>query len=153
MLLSLPSSDFLFLKEIYNTFSNYLQCAKPPKCRKEILKGQFHNGVLDLHNIALFYTTLKSSWLRRFLQTNSKRTVIPKSFELGGAFTFGLDHLDRIIEATTNKIWIDVIKRIQMLWQSGAVFDKEAICNTPLWLHNLLEGTGWTKVSILLQTF
>ena len=52
------------------------------------------------------------------------------------AFTFGPDYLERIIEATSNKFWIDVIKSTQMLCQSEAVFDKEAICSTPLWLHS-----------------
>ena len=41
------------------------------------------------------------------------------------AFTFGPVYLDRIIEATSNKFWIDVIKSTQMLWQSEAVFDKK----------------------------
>ena len=47
--------------------------------------------------------------------------------ELNDAFTFGPIYLDRIIEATSNKFWIDVIKSIQMLWQSEAVW---------LWLHD-----------------
>ena len=44
-----------------------------------------------------------------------------------------------IIEGTTNTLWIDVIKSTQMLCQSEAIFDEEAICNTPLWLHDYFE--------------
>ena len=134
MLLSLPIPNVLYLKELYNTFSNFLWCGNV-----EILEGEIHHGGLKLHNIALCDKTLKSSWLRRFLQSNRKRIDIPKSFEWVDAFTFGPVYLDRIIEVTANKFWTDVIKSTQMLCQSEAVFDKEAMCNTPLWLHNYFQ--------------
>ena len=72
MLLSLPSPNVISLNELYNTFSNFLWCGKPPKLRKEILEGEIHHGGLKLHNIALFDNTLKLSWLRRYLRSNSK---------------------------------------------------------------------------------
>ena len=43
------------------------------------------------------------------------------------------------MEMTSNKFWKDVIKSTQMLWKSEAVMEKEAICNTPLWLHSSFE--------------
>ena len=43
MLLSLSSPDVICIKELYNTFSNFLWCGKPPKWRKEILKGEIHH--------------------------------------------------------------------------------------------------------------
>ena len=94
MLLSLSSPDVICIKELYNTFSNFLWCGKPPKWRKEILKGEIHHRGLKLHNIALFDQTLKLSCLRRFLSSKSKWTVFTDSFELNDAFTFGLVYLD-----------------------------------------------------------
>ena len=135
MLLSLPSPSVICLKELYNTFSNFLWCGKPPKWRKEILDGELHHGGLKLHNIALFDQTLKLSWLRRFLSSIGKWTVIPSYLELNDAFKYGPVYLDRIIETTSNKFWVDVIKSTQMLWQSNAVSDRDVICNTPLWLY------------------
>ena len=119
MQLSLPSPNVLCLKELYNTFSNFLWCCKPPEWRKETFEGEIHHGGLKLHNtcVTLFDKTLKLSWLHRFLRSNSKWTVIPTSFEMVDAFTFGPVYLDRIIEATSNKFWIVVIKSTQMLWQ------------------------------------
>ena len=136
MLLSLPSPNVLCLKELYNTFSKFLWSGKPSKWRKEILEGEVHHGGLKLHNIALFDQTLKLSWLRRFLSSKSKWTVFPNSFELNHAFIFGPEYLNSIIEMTSNKFWIDVIKSVQMLWNSEAVLHKDVICNTPLWLHD-----------------
>ena len=125
MLLSLPSPNVLCIKELYNTFSNFLWCGKPPKWRKEILEGEIYYGGLKLQNIAIFDQTLKLSWLRRYLQSSSKWTLFPKSFKLDEAFLYGPDYLDRIIEMTSNKFWKDVIRSLQMLWRSEAVKDKE----------------------------
>ena len=170
MLLSLPSPSVLCLKELYNTFSNFLWCGKPPKWRKEILEGEIHHGGLKLHNISLFDQTLKLSWLRRYLTSKGKWTVIPSHFELSDAFKFGLLYLDRIIETTSNKFWVDVIKSTQMLWQSNAIYDREVICNTPLWLHDsfkipikrewldrginsIADFLGPTKVTLTMDQF
>ena len=170
MLLSLPSPSVLCLKELYNTFSTFLWCGKPPKWRKESLEGEIHHGGLKLHNISLFDQTLKLSWLRRYLSSNGKWTVIPSYFELSDAFKFGPLYLDRIIETTSNKFWIDVIKSTQMLWQSNAINDREVICNTPLWLHesfktpikrewldrginSIADFLGPTKVTLTMDEF
>ena len=139
MLLSLPSPNVICIKELYNTFSNFLWCGKPPKWRKEILEGEIYYGGLKLQNISIFDQTLKLSWLRRYLQSSSKWTLFPNSFELDEAFLYGPDYLDRIIEMTSNKFWIDVIRSLQMLWRSEAVKDKEVILNTPLWLNSSFE--------------
>ena len=72
MLLSLPSPNFLSIKELNNAFSNFLWGGKPPKWRKEILEGEICHGGLKLHNIQLFDKTFKLSWLKRFLKSNSK---------------------------------------------------------------------------------
>ena len=146
MLLSLPSPNALCIKELYNTFSSFLWCDKPPKWGKEILEGEIHHGGLKLHNIVTFDQTLKLSWLRRYLQSNSKWTLFPKAFELEEAFIFGPDYLDRIIEMTSNKFWKDVIRSLQMLWKSEAV-----ILNTPLWLNSNFEmpiKRDWLKKGI-----
>ena len=136
VLLSLPSPSVICLKELYNTFSSFLWCGKPPKWRKEILESEINHGGLKLHNISLFDQTLKLSWLRRYLSSRGKWTIIPFNIELSDAFKYGPIYLDRIIETTSNKFWVVFIKSTQMLWQSNAIFDREVICNTPLWLHD-----------------
>ena len=84
-----------------NTFSNFLWSGKPPKWRKEILEGEFSYGGLKLHNISLFDKTLKLGWIKRFLQSNSKWTIIPLEFDLEKCLTFGPDYLERIVELTS----------------------------------------------------
>ena len=113
MLLSLPSPSVLCIKELNDTFAKFLWCGKPPKWRKEILEGEYYHGGLKLHNISLFDKTLKIGWLRRYISSSGKWTVIPDDFELFDVFKFGPDYLDRIVELTSNRFWKDVIKSLQ----------------------------------------
>ena len=139
MLLSLPSPNATCLKELNDTFAKFLWSGKPSKWNRDILEREIHLGGLKLHNIALFDKTLKLSWLHRFLKSKSKWTIFPNSFELIDAFKYGPEYLDRMIEMTSNKFWIDVIKSLQMLWNSEAVLHKDVLCNTLLWLHNSFQ--------------
>ena len=139
MLLSLPSPNVLCIQEINNTFADFLWCGKPPKWRKEILEGEIKHGGLKLHNIVLFDKTLKLSWLRRYLRSTGKWTVVPNDFDLNEAFVFGADYLERTIEATDNKFWKDVIRSTLHLWQTDAVLCQEVIKNTPIWQNPKLK--------------
>ena len=127
MLLSLPSPNFLSIKELNNTFSNFLWCGEPPKWRKEILEGEICHGGLKLHNIVLFDKTLKIGWLKRFLKSNSKWTRIPQEFVLEQCFIYGPDFIERIMEMTTNRFWLDVLTSLKFLWESGSIQHKDAI--------------------------
>ena len=92
MLLSLPSPSVLCIKELNDTFAKFPWCGKLPRWRKEILEGEYYHGGLKLHNISLFDKTLKISWLRRYIGSSGKWTVIPNDFELFDVFKFGPDY-------------------------------------------------------------
>ena len=139
MLLSLPSPSVLCIKELNETFSELLWCGKPPKWRKEILEGEYHEGGLTLHNIFLFDKTLKLSSLRRYIKSSGKWTVITNDFELFDIFKFGPDYLDRIIELTSNPFWKDVIKSLYIFWQSDAPYHNHLIKFTPIWLNPYVD--------------
>ena len=135
MLLSLPSPSVLCIKELNVTFAKFLWCGKPPKWRKEILEGEYSHGGLKLHNISLFDKILKLSWLKRYISSFGKWTVIPDDFELFDVLKFCPDYLDRILELNTNRFRKDVIKSLQHFWQIEASLNKIFIKFTPIWLN------------------
>ena len=94
-------------------------------------------------HVFLFEKTLKLRRLRRSLPSSSTWTVFPKDFELVGAFFYGPDYLERIIEATSNTFRNDVIKSTIMLWQSDALPDKDVI----LYKYAMPVGVTWWNVS------
>ena len=151
MLLSLPSPSPETIREINETFSSFLWCGKPPKWRKGILEGEFHEGGLKLHNIQLFDKMLKLSWLKRYLCSSGKWTIFPNDFELHGVFQFGPDYLERTIEMTSNPFWKDVIQSLQIFWNSEAPLHKNFIKFTPIWFNPVFSipiKKEWLKKGI-----
>ena len=159
ILLSLPSPNFFCIKEINNVFSNFLWSGKPPKWRKEILEGEICFGGLKLHNISLFDKTLKLGWIKRFLQSNSKWTIIPLEFDLEKCLIFGVDYVERVMELTSNKFWLDVLDSLKLLWSNNLIENKLCILNSPLWYNPTFRfplrqewlTKGITMVSDLLE--
>ena len=151
MLLSLPSPSSECLNTINNAFTKFLWCGKPAKWRKEILEGEIQHGGLKLHNLQLFEKSLKLSWLKRYICSNSKWTTFPNDFDLWEVFIYGPDILEKIKEMTSNKFWLDVIGSLEVMWQTEAVMGKTFIKNTPIWLNPVFSvpiNRQWFKNGI-----
>ena len=105
-----------------------------------------------MHNLPLFDKSLKLSWLKRYLGSNSKWTVFPNDFELWDVFTSGPDILDKLRETTSNKCWLDVMESLSVLRQTDAVLGKDYIKNTPIWLNPVFSipiNRQWFKKGVL----
>ena len=100
------------------------------------MEGEIGHGGLKLHNISLFDKTLKLGWIKCFLQSNSKWTIIPLEFDLEKCLTFGPDYLERVVELTSNKFWQDVLSSLKLLWTNHLIENKVCLLNTPLWYNH-----------------
>ena len=151
MLLSLPSPSLTYFNSLNDAFAKFLWCGKPAKWRKEILEGEIQHGGLKLHNLQLFEKSLKLSWLKRYLCSNSKWTKFPNDFDLWEVFLYGPDILEKLKETTSNKFWLDVIGSPKVLWQTEAVMGKTFIKNTPIWLNPVFSvpiNRQWFKKGV-----
>ena len=85
---------------------------KPPKFRKEILEYPYDLGGLQLHNLKRFSSSLKTTWLRRIIKTNSGWTTIPLAYEIDTCWLYGNIFLETKANNITNKFWKDVVQSI-----------------------------------------
>ena len=76
ILLSLPHLSQEFLDEYDKITTDFLWGGKPPKFRKEILEYPYDLGGLQLHNLHRFSSSLKTTWLRRIISTDSGRSTL-----------------------------------------------------------------------------
>ena len=116
--------------------NDFLWCLKPPKFRKQIMEADIKDGGLKLHNLSLFDSSLKISWLRRYLCTTAKWKSTPDNFELEGVFTFGKDYLERISEMNFNPFWANVLVSLKELMSRDSFIN---ILETPLWYNDTLQ--------------
>ena len=97
------------------------------------------DGGLKLHNIKLFDAALKIGWLRRYIVTHSKWSVIPYNCDFDGLFKYGVDYIERLLEITFNPFWLNVLNSLKMLWKDDKIYICDNIFLTPLWYNNILR--------------
>ena len=82
ILLSLPSPSQVFIDEYDNLVKDFLWGGRPPKYRKEILEYPYNLGGLQLHNLKRFSLSLKTTWLRRIVVSDSGWTTFALAHEI-----------------------------------------------------------------------
>ena len=97
------------------------------------------DGGLKMHNIKTFDAALKIGWLRRYIATHSKWSVIPYNCDFDGLFKYGVDYIERLLEITFNPFWLNVLNSLKMLWKDDKIYICENIFLTPLWYNNILR--------------
>ena len=112
ILLSLPDPSPTLLEEFEKMTNDFLWGTKPPKFRKEILEYPHELGGLQLHNPKRFSTSLKLTWLRRRISTDSGWTNFALAYEIDKCWMYGNEFTAQKINTTTNRFWKDIIQSI-----------------------------------------
>ena len=95
ILLSLPSPSQEFIDEYENILKDFLWGGKPPKYRREILEYPYNLGGLQLHNLKRFSMSLKMTWLRRLLLSDSGWTTFALTHEIDKCWLYGDNYLEK----------------------------------------------------------
>ena len=136
ILLSLPTPSNTAICQLEQLFYSFLWSNKPPKFRREIMEANTTDGGLKLHNLNFFDAALKIGWIKRYINTKSKWSVVPYNFDFDGLFKYGVDYIERLLEITFNPFWLNVLHSLKLLWKDGNIFIPENIFLTPLWYNN-----------------
>ena len=94
ILLSLPSPSQAFINEYDTLVKDFLLGGKPSKYRKEILEYPYNLGGLQLHNLQRFSLSLKTTWLRRRITSDSGWTRFARAYEIDKCWLYGDNYLE-----------------------------------------------------------
>ena len=112
---------------------------EPPKFRKEILEYPYNLGGLQLHNFKRFSSSLKTTWLRRIIMTNSGWTTFALAYEIDKCWLYGNNFLEKKKNSITNTFWKDVVQSMYDLRViRGPLTDLEYL-SWPLWHHQVIK--------------
>ena len=112
ILLSLPNLSQAFIKEYDKMCRDFLWGEKPPKFRGEILEYPYDLGGLQLHNLESFSSSLKTTWLRRVISTDSSWTTFALAYEIDKCWMFGNVFTKTKRNSIRNIFWKDVISQL-----------------------------------------
>ena len=133
ILLSLPNPSQEFIKEYEELCKDFLWGEKPPKFRQEILEYPYEMGGLQLHNLERFSSSLKTTWLRRIISTDSSWTVFSLANNIDKCWLFGNEYIELNRDKMKNMFWRDVMDSITLLRaEIRPTKDLDYIC-WPLW--------------------
>ena len=83
LLIFLPSPEHHLFKKLDLMVRNFLWNNKPPMLRKELIKVEISEGGLRHLSIEIFDAAREISCAKRLIRSQSKWSVLPKSWELG----------------------------------------------------------------------
>ena len=139
ILLSLPNPSQAFIKEYEKICKDFLWGEKNPKFRKEILEYPYEMGGLQLHNLERFSSSLKTTWLKRVISTDSSWTVFPLAYEIDKCWLFGNEFIELKRDKVQNMFWRDVMDSITILRaEIRPMKDLDYLC-WPLWYDQNLN--------------
>ena len=118
---------------------DFLWGEKPPKFRKEILEYPYDLGGLQLHNLRRFSSSLKTTWLRRRIATDSGWTTFAVAYEIDKCWTFNNDFAEQKKNTIENTFWKDVIiSIIDLRKELRPKTDLDYLC-WPLWYDQVIR--------------
>ena len=96
-------------------------------------------GGLQLHNLLRFSNSLKTTWLRRIIATDSGWTTFALAYEIDKCWTFGNDFAEQKKNTIVNTFWKDVIiSIIDLRKELRPLTDLDYLC-WPLWYDNIIR--------------
>ena len=139
ILLSLPNPSQEFIKEYEKICKDFLWGEKPPKFRQEILEYPYEMGGIQLQNLERFSSSLKATWLRRIISTDSSWTVFALAYKIDKCWLFGNEYIELNRDKMKNMFWRDVMDSITLLRaEIRPTKDLDYLC-WPLWFDQNLN--------------
>ena len=148
ILLSLPSPSQEFIYEYENILKDFLWGGKPPKYRREILEYPNNLGGLQLHNLQRFSMSLKMTWLRRLLLSDSGWTTFALTHEIDKCWLYGDKYLEKKKNTIKNAFWKEVVTSMYDLRKIMKPITDYDYLSWPLWDDNLVRLPDINKLKV-----
>ena len=133
ILLSLPSPSQEFRDEYENILKDFLWGGKPPKYRRDIFEYPYNLGGLQLHNLKRFSLSLKTTWLRRLVVSDSGWTTFALAHEIDKCWLYGDNYLEKKKNSIKNVFWKEVAQSMYDLRKIMKPTSDRDYLTWPIW--------------------
>ena len=82
----------------------------PAKIKQTVVTKQYSDGGLKIINFQAFISSMKATWLRRWIQTDIEWKDLNSNVNFKKLFDIRKAYADSIIKQISNPFWADVIK-------------------------------------------
>lgn len=115
LFLALPDPPKEFLKEVNTMFFRFLWNGKTDRIKRTVVMKDYRNGGLKMIDIYSTCKSLKITWIRRLIQTDSSWVELVKQMypDIKNLQDFGSVFVERIRNGCKNEFWFDVLTHWQ----------------------------------------
>ena len=142
LFISLPNPNENIISNINNIFFNFLW-EGPARIKKTIIVKQYSDGGLKMINLKAFISSLKLTWIRRVLKSNSPwKLLFDNTININKLLHFGHIYCDSTIINISNCFWKDVLISYKEFLQACKPQEVEEFLSSPLYYNNniLIDG-------------
>ena len=140
LLLSLPEPSKQIIQDLNRSFYSFIWANKPDKISREQICQVYNEGGVKMIDIFTHVKSLKISWIRRFLKSNSLEEN--NTFHLLGSFLpkpclfqMGSVYFTTLADLTPNPFW----KEVLLAWSELVELFTCNIACQPLWNNPLIK--------------
>ena len=112
ILISLPTPSIKIINKINKLLYTFLWSNKPDQIKRNVTILKPNDGGLGMVDLAIFYKSLKLTWLKRFLNCNAKWIVLIETIypELKNVTNFGDAYIENLNKLIKNPFWENVTR-------------------------------------------
>ena len=109
----------------------------PAKIKQSIVVKQYCQGGLQMINLKAFINSLKLTWLRRVILSNSPwQSVLKNIINFQEIFTLGRESILSLIRNVKNKFWVDVLKAYADIQHLNHQDTENHVLSSPIFHNN-----------------
>ena len=140
LFISLPNPDPNIIDEIEKLFFSFLWKQKPDKISRKQIIQNFKNGGLNMIHLKSFMKSMKITWMKRLLISDSSWTLLFENITKAKKdqfFIFGLDFSKKIVKQINNSFWKDTLMCYCEFKETIKNYEtNEDIMHNELWFNN-----------------
>ena len=108
----------------------------PAKIKHKVVVKQYCEGGLNMINLKAFVNSMKLTWLRRVILSDSPwQSIVDNKINFQELFSLGRSYIDSLSKNVKNKFWIDVLRAFSELLSLQKNITQEFVLSSSIF-HN-----------------
>ena len=160
LFISLPNPDSNFIKELKSTMFNFIWGGKVDKIKREVSVLQYDEGGLKFLDLECYIASLKSTWIRRYITSDSKwKNILDCLINMNQLIQCGTEFISLSYQNTNNQFWKDTLQSWKLIADTLDSNDKENcnILHSPIWYnHTIIVNNQYVffkKIGLIKKLF
>lgn len=151
LIISLPNPSDSVFRNNNEIFYTFVWNSPIHRVKKDVLVNEYLEGGIKMIDLYSFTMALKSLWIRRIFQRDSKwQSILMSDIDKNKLFNYGVQYIKQVCLHIKNSFWKDVFRAWEMIIDKERNMDYEYFLSSPIWFNNMIRIVN---TPVFLSTF